>query len=132
MKDELLDHFSLSKIGNVCKHPVSSIRECKKAVIFLSKAVYVDGTGMGHDLPYGCIAHNTISHQIVIYWNPNGVTVSNDTNVRQVCNDKIDLYEGTYTLKLEINIYISDSIKLTSNVLTCILFPLCSLKVFNV
>ena len=131
MKDEVLDHFSLSEIGNVCKLPVNSIRECKKAVNFLPKAVYVRATGMGHDLPYGCIAHNTISQQIVIYWNPNGVTVSNDTNVRQVCNDKIDLYEGTYTLKLEINIYISD-IKLTSNVLTCILFPLWSLKVCNV
>ena len=104
MKDELLDHFSLSKIGNMCKHPVSSIRECKKAVNFLSKAVYVDGTGMGHDLPYGCIAHNTISQQIVLYWNPNGVTVSKDPNVRQVCNDKVDLYEGTCTLMLEINI----------------------------
>ena len=98
------DHFSLSKFGAACKNPVNSSRECKKAANFLATAVYVRGTGMGHDLPYGCIAQYTKSRQTVLYWNPKGITVSTDPNVRQVCKDKIDLLEGTYTLMLELNI----------------------------
>jgi hypothetical protein len=103
LKDEVSGHFSLSKLGKLCKHPVSSTRECKKEAKVLPNAVYVRATGTGHDLPYGCIAHNTRSQQTVLYWNPGGVTVSQDPNVRQVCKDKVDLYEGTYILMLELN-----------------------------
>ena len=103
MKDEVSGYFSLSKLGNLCKNPVSSTRECKNAAKSWPNTVYVRATGTGHDLPYGCIAHNTTSQQTVVYWNPSGVTVSRDPNVCQVCNDKLDLYEGRYILMLEIH-----------------------------
>jgi hypothetical protein len=103
LKDEVSGNFSLSKSGKLCKHPVSSIRECKKAAKSWTNAVYVRATGTGHDLPYGCIAHNTTSQHTVLYWNPGGVTVSQDPNVRQVCKEKVDLNEGTYILILELN-----------------------------
>ena len=102
-QDDVSGHFSLSKLGTLCKDPLSSIRECKKAAKVFPTAVYVRSTGTGHDLPYGCIAQHTRSQQTVLYWNPSGIIVSEDPNVRQVCNDKVDLHEGTYILMLEIN-----------------------------
>ena len=54
---------------------------------------YIFAKGTGHDLPYGCImqiakgryGQELYSHYL--YWNPEGVALSNDPDIRTVCFD---------------------------------------------
>ena len=60
---------------------------------------YVNLIGDGHDLPFGCISetlHHDTAHLLRrIYWNPEGVAVSNDDRIRQIC------LSGEYELTLK-------------------------------
>ena len=53
-------------------------------------ASYVNLTGDGHDLPYGCILetlpHPSEDRSHWIYWNPMGVAISKDEHIRQICH----------------------------------------------
>ena len=83
--------FKLSKVGKSCIYPISDGVVCKKvaeAKIFKG-STYVNLTGKGHDLPYGCILDTLPRPQANglswLYWNPGGVAISRDKNVQQIC-----------------------------------------------
>ena len=83
--------FKLSNVGGKCREPIYDDTACKimaDAEVFEGSS-YVNLTGEGHDLPYGCILetlpHDTVHLSPRIYWNPEGVAVSNDERIRQVC-----------------------------------------------
>ena len=99
LKDEVQDEFSFSKPGSLCDIPVNSLAGCKKAANILPTIQYVEANGTGHDLPYGCIVDKLSLKQNVVYWNPNGVAVSSDRNIRQVCKSKAGINEGKLTIK---------------------------------
>ena len=83
--------FKLSNVGGKCREPISDDTNCKMMANAegFEGASYVNLTGDGHDLPYGCILetlpHDTAHLLPRIYWNPKGVAVSNDERIRQVC-----------------------------------------------
>ena len=82
--------FALSNAGESCEIPVSDETLCEKIgnVKGLS-FTYVNLTGEGVDLPYGCISDTLPSNPPYgthsLYWNPLGIAVSNDTHIRQIC-----------------------------------------------
>ena len=100
--DEFAEHFSLSKLGNLCENPISSMKRCKDAANVWPNVSYITIKGKGRDLPYGCIAENIPPEQTSIYWNPDGVAISADRNVRQVCDDKLEKREGKGILILRV------------------------------
>ena len=59
-------------------------------------STYVNLTGEGHDLPYGCIL-DTLPRPDAngmnwLYWNPGGLASSRDKNIRQICfSGKLEL-----------------------------------------
>ena len=65
-----------------------------------TSVTYVVAKGVGHDLPYGCILDTASSPNTIMYWNENGVAMSADPDIRQVCKDNVDLYEGKCSLIL--------------------------------
>ena len=83
--------FKLSNVGGKCREPITDDTDCKMIANAegFEGASYVNLTGDGHDLPYGCILetlpHDTAHLLPRIYWNPEGVAVSNDERIRQVC-----------------------------------------------
>ena len=78
------------------------MRRCKEAANVWSNGSYIMIKGKGHDLPYGCILDSITSEQTSVYWNPDGVAISADPNVRQICDDKLDLFKGKCALILGI------------------------------
>ena len=83
--------FKLSKVGKSCIYPISDGMVCKmvaEAKIFKG-STYVNMTGEGHDMPYGCILDTLYRPHANglnwLYWNPGGVAISRDKNVRQIC-----------------------------------------------
>ena len=82
--------FALSNAGESCEVPVSDETLCQKIGNIKGLSfTYVNLTGEGVDLPYGCISdtlHSNPPHGAHrLYWNPLGVAVSNDTDIRQIC-----------------------------------------------
>ena len=61
--------------------------ECKNAGKEILDAVYIETEGDGYDLPYGCIWDATRPEKYFSYWNPNGVVISRDPKIRQICFD---------------------------------------------
>ena len=51
--------------------------------------------GDGTDLPFGCISDRTKSGIHSIFWNPNGLAISADPKVRQICLEQDQPYEGS-------------------------------------
>ena len=90
------DGSACFKLSNVipdiqCEIPISNVDVCKmigESNVF-ERSSYQNLTGDGHDLPYGCILdtlHFHSSHGLQkIYWNPKGVAISRDKNIRQIC-----------------------------------------------
>ena len=92
--------YSLSGSGKPCKHPITDSKHCKKAANVLANTAqqglllskFVEVSGNGYDLPYGCIAelekhewgygYGNLSY---VYWNPRGVALSADGHIRTVC-----------------------------------------------
>ena len=82
--------FALSNAGDTCKVPVSDETLCEKIGNIKGLSfTYGNMTGEGVDVPYGCISdtlHSNPPHGAPrLYWNPLGVAVSNDTDIRQIC-----------------------------------------------
>ena len=52
---------------------------------------FVSAKGTGHDMPYGCIiqtangAKGQVLRSRYLYWNPEGVALSDDPDVQTVC-----------------------------------------------
>ena len=67
--------------------------------LLLSK--FVEVSGNGYDLPYGCIAelekhewgygYGNLSY---VYWNPHGVALSADGHIRTVCYNPETSFDG--------------------------------------
>ena len=82
--------FALSNAGESCEVPVSDETLCEKIGNIKGLSfTYVNLTGEGVDLPYGCISDTLPSNPPYgahrLYWNPLGIAVSNDTHIRQIC-----------------------------------------------
>ena len=90
-KEDGSECFKLSKVGKSCIYPISDGMVCKmvaEAKIFKG-STYVNLTGEGHDLPYGCIL-DTVPRPGAnglnwLFWNPGGLVNSRDKNIRQIC-----------------------------------------------
>ena len=82
--------YYLSDLGKKCSdhlsNPVISDVECKYASEIIG-ATYVVSEGNGYDLPFGCL----LSDENLIYWNPNGVAISADKKLRQICQAKREM-----------------------------------------
>ena len=83
--------FKLSNVRELCQDPITNETLCKMVSddIVFEGLNYVNMTGDGHDLPYGCIL-DTLSYYSTngsgrIYWNPQGVAIPRDKNIRQIC-----------------------------------------------
>ena len=82
--------FTFSDVGESCKVPISDEALCKKVgnTNHLS-FTYVNVTGEGHDLPYGCISDTVPPNPALgyrrLYWNPRGIAISNAYHIRQIC-----------------------------------------------
>ena len=83
--------FGLSNVGELCEKPIPDVTVCKMVAEskVIERSSFENLTGDGHDLPYGCILdtlHFHSSHGLQkIYWNPKGVAISRDENIRQIC-----------------------------------------------
>ena len=76
--------FCVSRPGELCRNPVNTKYVCENLGVE-KYSLYVNATGDGHDLPPYCVYDRAIRTTPVIYWNPNGSTISNDIYVRQIC-----------------------------------------------
>ena len=91
--------FILSAVGKVCERSITNADECKQAADLLPKAAFVIGQGDGHDMPYGCIYDKTNVKHHHVFWNQAGVAISADKNVREICQEIEDPFEGLDCLK---------------------------------
>ena len=82
----VLNRYFLSMTGQYCYSAVKNRFDCKRASNDFEGAIYVTAHGDGHALPRGCISDKSHSDTHLIFWNPDGVALSNDPNIRQVCN----------------------------------------------
>ena len=94
--------FSLSVRGN-CKNPVNSKNKCKEAAKFINSeknVTFTKAIGKGHDLPDGCIFYtkmiNSWMKKQYIFWNPNGVALSFDDKIQQVCYELENSFAGKF------------------------------------
>ena len=109
--------YSLSAAGKPCNNPIRSESQCRKAAEVLKLNTKVNGykietkfiqlSGSGYDLPNGCIAELICPIAAMddmwpcppgprlVYWNPNGIGISNDIGVRTVCYNPEKSFDGT-------------------------------------
>ena len=109
--------YSLSAVGKPCNNPIRSESQCRKAAEVLKLNTKVNGykietkfiqlSGSGYDLPNGCIAELLCPITAMddmwpcppgprlVYWNPNGIGISNDIGVRTVCYNPEKSFDGT-------------------------------------
>ena len=71
----------MSGVGKVCENPVEKESTCQESASLLKDRQYVisDKTNVGNHL---------------VYWNPNGVAISTDPLVREICLQKDDPLKG--------------------------------------
>ena len=84
------EHFKLSHIGLSCRNPVNETKKCQEAAS-LAKIEFLTADeieGNLADLPYGCIFDKVTQGFHYTYWNPNGVAISADPNIRQICQEQ--------------------------------------------
>ena len=92
-----------------CQNSIKDENHCKKAATYLANSrqqgvfssKFVEASGNGYDLPYGCIAeledhdygygYGNLSY---VYWNPNGVSLSADGHIREVCYNPATSFDG--------------------------------------
>ena len=83
--------FKLSNVGELCQEPITNGTLCKivSGNNIFEGLNYVNMTGGGHDLPYGCILDTSSYYSTNgsgrIYWNPQGAAIPRDKNIRQIC-----------------------------------------------
>ena len=98
-----IDPFQLAEVGKLCEEPLISINnteECKIAQLWLQKnnpkfqsSRFINASGDGSSLPFGCIS-DKVSNNHYIYWNPEGMTISADPNLRLICKNNMASYVG--------------------------------------
>ena len=70
---------------------------------------FLQSSDNGYDLPKGCISEvicflseddHVPCRQVprFVYWNPNGIAISNDIRIRTVCYNPPNSYDGTINL----------------------------------
>ena len=72
------------------------MKECHIAAT-LSNSVLLTSdniTGLGGDLPHGCISDRVTFGVHYIYWNPNGSAISADPNILEICQDENPPFDG--------------------------------------
>ena len=92
-----------------CQNSIKDENHCKKAATYLANSrqqgvfssKFVEASGNGYDLPYGCIAEledhdygNGYGNLSYVYWNPNGVAMSADGHIREVCYNPATSFDG--------------------------------------
>ena len=96
--EPVLWRYVLAAQGKLCYNAVKSEENCKKATEDFNDATYKVAQGQGYDLPYGCISDKSTIGKHNVYWNPNGVALSNDSNIRPICNPTADgRYPSVYS-----------------------------------
>ena len=81
------NQFVLSQIEWKCPKPVNTSKACNVAAMLVESDVKPSDShvGDGTDLPFECISDRTKSGIHSIFWNPNGLVISADAKVRQIC-----------------------------------------------
>ena len=95
----------MSKPGKPCTNAVADKHDCSKAAWYFNRIGLIlnvygetftfieDLAEGGYDLPKGCIIDMVKYTMLItpityVYWNPNGVVLSSDIRVKQVCIGK--------------------------------------------
>ena len=86
--------FILSNVGKICERSIINRAECKQAADLLPKGAFVTGQGDGHDMPNGCIYDKSTPNRHYVFWNQAGAAISADHNVREICKEVGDPFEG--------------------------------------
>ena len=93
--------YRVSDLGGACPNDTRLISKgaCRATVV--SPEFFInDPMGPGHDLPAGCIGDAVAPpHNPVVYWNPEGVAISNDPKLREICKDHSRTFECFCTRK---------------------------------
>ena len=112
--------YSLSAVGKPCNNPIKSESRCRKAAEVLKlndraggigeiETHFLQSSDNGYDLPKGCISEvicfiseddHIPCRQVprFVYWNPNGIAISNDIRIRTVCYNPPNSYDGKTNL----------------------------------
>ena len=89
----LVGTYTLSHPGKPCITPVDNKKSCIKASMSLNVSnpfdfnniMYVKKRGEGKELPKGCVIDGLDTNVTYVYWNPEGVALSADRRIRQIC-----------------------------------------------
>ena len=84
----------MSRVGKVCENPIHKESICISSANQVDKFKFMKVNGTGVDLPYGCILDKTNPVTSYVYWNPNGVAISADPQIREICLENEDPLEG--------------------------------------
>ena len=93
--------YRVSDLGEACPNVTRIISKgaCRATVVSPEFFIH-DPMGPGHDLPAGCIGDAVAPpHNPVVYWNPEGVAISNDPKLREICKDHSRTFECFCTRK---------------------------------
>ena len=99
--------YGIGELGKRCGESmlgalraIQSLQECQKAQNMLQMqdecfkdSTFVHALGNGTDLPFGCIS-DKVSNKHYIYWNPEGMAISQDPNIRTICIQRNGKYQG--------------------------------------
>ena len=83
--------FHISPVGKLCETPVSTKEHCQMAAEYFTNTTYASirkpgfAANFTNDIPYGCIWDTVTQDKTYIYWNQNGIVLSNDSNILQIC-----------------------------------------------
>ena len=88
------EQFVLSRVGKVCENSIDKKEICITSANQFSKIEFMVGNGTGVDLPKGCILDKTNEEHHYVFWNPNGVAISEDPKIREICFENEDPLEG--------------------------------------
>ena len=103
----LFTDYDIGELGKRCGESklgalraIQSLQECQKAQNMLQMhdeyfkdSTFVHALGNGTDLPFGCIS-DKVSNKHYIYWNPEGMAISQDPNIRTICIQRNGKYQG--------------------------------------
>ena len=78
--------FHLPDVGKSCTNSITTPEVCKKAAKYFG-ATYVQATGPGRDLPFGCLLDRLDIDNPLVYLNLEGSVVSEDRNLQPICSN---------------------------------------------
>ena len=90
----------MPEVGQSCSTPVNNENNCEVSTRYFTTetnvAIFSTMNGTGYDLPRGCIYDAVTKEKTgktFVYWNPNGLVLSTDPNIRQICESRPDTTE---------------------------------------